>query len=116
MGVFINSKNDTELYESAKRVAISIIKSAKIAKSNQLDGSVLAFKKDEREKHFIEPKLDSNQGYRGFYIRCSKYIPIDPARPFCIDCFTVWVQWSNLNFQENFCHSCGENGQIKCKV
>lgn len=110
MGVFIDLKNDTELFESAKREAISIIKSAEIIKLNKSDR--LTPKKDEYKKYIAEPKKDYNQGYRGYCIRCSKRIPLDPRRPYCSDCFSVWAQWQNVDFQENNCHVCGEYGQM----
>ncbi len=44
----------------------------------------------------------------GHCIRCKKSIPRDKERPFCGECFTVWAGWENWDFEEKFCHACGD--------
>ena len=110
MGVFIDSQNDTELFESSKREAFSIIKSAEPINLNKSDR--LTPKEQEYKKYLAEPINDYNQRDRGYCIRCNKWIPLDPTRPYCIDCFSIWAQWENLDFQENNCHVCGEHGHM----
>ncbi len=110
MGVFIDAKNDTELFDSAKRESLSIIKFAESIKLNKSDRSTS--KGEEYKKYIAEPKKDYNKGYRGYCIRCSNRIPLDPTRPYCVDCFSVWAQWENVDFQENNCHVCGEYGHM----
>ena len=46
---------------------------------------------------------------RGYCIRCRRGIPLDRAKPFCIDCFRVWAQWENGEFPERWCHDCGDD-------
>ena len=106
MGVLIDLKNDMDLFEKAKKEAISIIGSSETIILNRSER--LSPKKEDYKKYIAEPKKDYNQGYRGYCIRCTKRIPLDPTRPYCNECFTVWVQWSNPEFQENNCHICGE--------
>lgn len=106
MGVFIDSKNDTELYENAKKETLSIIRSAKLIKLNK--PGVFTPKKENIHPYIANPNKGYNQTNRGFCIRCGKRIPLDPARPYCNECFSVWAQWENVNFQETHCHLCGE--------
>ena len=106
MGVLIDHTKDQELFESAKKEALSIIKSSetiRLYKSERFSP-----KKDDYQKYFADPKKDYNQGYKGYCIRCSKRIPLDPGRPYCNDCYSVWAQYENPDFPENNCHVCGE--------
>jgi phosphatidylserine/phosphatidylglycerophosphate/cardiolipin synthase-like enzyme len=44
----------------------------------------------------------------GVCISCRKEIPFNPYKPFCIGCFTEWSVHRNPNYEEKFCHSCGD--------
>lgn len=106
MGVFIDLKNDTDLFENAKREVFSIIKSSEFIKFSVYDR--FNPRKDEYKKYILDSKKDYNEGYRGYCIRCNKRIPLDPSRPYCNECFSIWVQWENVEFPETNCHICGE--------
>ena len=43
----------------------------------------------------------------GVCIRCKEDTDFDPTRPLCRKCYEVWVQFSNSDYVENHCHSCG---------
>jgi phosphatidylserine/phosphatidylglycerophosphate/cardiolipin synthase-like enzyme len=45
---------------------------------------------------------------RGHCIRCGRAITKNPDRPLCDDCYDVWAEYENSDFQEKVCHSCGE--------
>jgi len=102
MGVHITKKNDFELFEKATNETKSIIQSSEIiplAKTNrQL--------KNEDNKQ-TNNKSD-NKPKRGYCIRCETRIPYDIDKPYCWDCFSVWSQFENPEYEENVCHSCGE--------
>lgn len=106
MGVFIDLEKDKDLYENARKETLSIIKSSESVRVNKSDR--FAPKQDDFKKYIAEPKKDYNQGYRGYCIRCSKRIPLDPSRPYCNDCYSIWAQFENPEYQENNCHVCGE--------
>jgi len=63
--------------------------------------------KKEDNKQSNNSKSD-NRPKRGYCIRCETRIPYDFEKPFCWDCFSVWSQFENPEYEENFCHSCGE--------
>jgi phosphatidylserine/phosphatidylglycerophosphate/cardiolipin synthase-like enzyme len=44
---------------------------------------------------------------QGYCIRCQRTIPRDPDKPFCLECFGVWANWENWDFEEQCCHVCG---------
>lgn len=43
----------------------------------------------------------------GACIRCGKGKTYDLDAPYCLDCFRVWNEYKNSDFQEHYCHSCG---------
>ncbi|MBK6524875.1 MAG: hypothetical protein IPG07_04525 [Crocinitomicaceae bacterium] len=45
---------------------------------------------------------------RGYCIRCEERIPYDMGKPYCLNCFSVWSQYENPEYEESVCHGCGE--------
>lgn len=62
-------------------------------------GSAPAFRptREEVEKQTI-----------GYCIRIGIRIPFNPTRPFCEDAFRSWVQFSNRDYPEKYCHKTGK--------
>lgn len=46
---------------------------------------------------------------QGTCIRCRAAIRYRPDASLCGDCYTSWACWRNENYEENFCHLCGES-------
>jgi len=105
MGVHINRIDDASLFEKAKNETFSIIQSSEIIKLARTDRQFY------KEKN---PQIENSSGknykkpVRGYCIRCEVRIPYDIERPYCKDCYSSWVQYSNADYKENVCHSCGE--------
>lgn len=45
----------------------------------------------------------------GHCIRCAETIGYDPEAPLCEDCFKVWARYKNPDYEEKFCHACGDD-------
>ena len=43
----------------------------------------------------------------GQCIRCRRSISLNPDRPLCNDCFSVWAQFGDPDYIEAYCHACG---------
>lgn len=103
MGVLIDRTIDNELFEKAVNETLSIIQSAE-----QSD-----LRKTERPIYH-DSKTDNNrqtkfkQVLRGYCIRCSSRIDYNPTKPYCADCYSIWSQFGNPDYQETVCHRCGE--------
>ncbi len=104
MGVLIDSITDTDLFEKAVNETNSILQSSE---QQQL-------RKTDRNFNEINDKAITNRSklynkiIRGYCIRCQSRIDFNPTRPFCESCYSVWLQFENLDCQENVCHRCGE--------
>lgn len=103
MGVLIDRNKDSETYEKAVYEVKSILDSAE---SVELKKEIRPLINSFIQK-VISPK-SSSKNIRGYCIRCQTRIPYNPERPYCVECFSVWVQFENTDYPENVCHRCGE--------
>lgn len=95
MGILIDSKIDEDIYVKAIKEVKSILQFSRL-EITQL-GKAENFKK----------KSISN--VQGFCIRCEQAIFHNPTAPYCQTCYNSWSYWNNYNFEENVCHTCGDN-------
>ena len=96
MGIEIQKKENYELYEEINNECLSIRNSAEIYHLSNSRNF------DRNENDFTK-----NQENFGYCIRCREKINFDELKPLCNDCYQVWSQFSNINYQERFCHRCG---------
>ena len=54
-------------------------------------------------------QLQYNIPQSGFCIRTREQIVFDPARPFIYSAYKKWEKYGNLDYKEQYCHSCGNN-------
>ena len=103
MGILIDRNSDTQLYDNAKQEGISIIDSSKLIASNRSN----SYSGNESK--------NGNTNSRGYCIRCRMTIPHNFNEPFCSECYSVWNDFRNYDYEENFCHACGEEEYTKFK-
>lgn len=44
---------------------------------------------------------------QGYCIRCHAKIKLDPPRPLCDNCYSIWAKFSDPEYREKYCHACG---------
>ncbi len=103
MGVLIDCNTDKVLFDKAVAETLSIIQSAEQIALRKTDRPIFIKEKQSDNKQTKYKKI-----IRGYCIRCETRIDYNPTRPYCGNCFLIWVQFENLGFQENVCHRCGE--------
>ena len=94
MGVLIDHKIDFDLYDDAVEETKSIIRSAE----------KITLRQPKKKNSFFNHRKKT----QGYCIRCSDTIEYNPERPYCDDCYAIWFQFENFEYQENNCHKCGE--------
>jgi predicted GIY-YIG superfamily endonuclease len=52
-------------------------------------------------------KKAKKKATQGYCIRCGDRKKFEVGRPMCIDCYDIWVQYSNPDYIEKHCHKCG---------
>ena len=105
IGVLVNRVTDSDLYEQCYHDMLGLRHSA--------------FKRERvrtnpppnyRNSNYNNSNYNNSNRYTGGYcIRCRTQIPMDGGRPYCQDCFYKWNEWQNVDYREQFCHSCGNN-------
>ncbi|MFP9116609.1 phospholipase D family protein [Flavobacterium sp. RNTU_13] len=66
---------------------------------------------------FQEPKPKYKEIlYSGYCIRTGVSIPFNPDRPLSHQAWTIWSQWNNYDFPENFCHKTGKPSNGKTSM
>lgn len=98
MGILVKKDEDTDLYNDAVIEVKSILKH-----SEKEFGKYITELEQDSKQIELNDKYDS-----GFCIRCEKNIAYNLDKPYCIDCFYVWNEFENVNYEESVCHSCGE--------
>lgn len=133
MGVQINKRKDRAAYLKAIAETESILNSAKLifqspniievekkAREEQLkkeeerqrkieERKELQRRREEERLKRQQERKEVNNTERGFCIRCNSKMKLDPVRPLCDNCYSTWSQFSNIDYEENYCHSCGKS-------
>jgi len=103
MGVFVTRTKDKELFENAIKETLSIIQSSEIVQLSKTKRKL--FQAKAKSTNGIGKKIKPKRGY---CIRCEERIEYDTEKPYCYNCFAIWSQFENPDYEENVCHSCGE--------
>jgi hypothetical protein len=100
MGIYVTMQNDLEIVENALAETSSIVKSSKVIE--------LYIPKGANKPNKNNPiKLKTTNS--AYCIRCGKSIKFNPDKPLCWDCYTVWTEFDNPEYEENQCHGCGNH-------
>jgi phosphatidylserine/phosphatidylglycerophosphate/cardiolipin synthase-like enzyme len=112
MGISMNAASDAQLFQDATREAEEIIQMASrkggAKPQTKAPGSSAIKVQWKKPATSLLEKITDVFSHRGFCIRCHDELNLNPNVPFCHDCYTVWAQWENPDFEEKFCHSCGK--------
>lgn len=106
MGILIDAKTEAELFKKAVDEAYSIIENSEVIPLNKSNREYYNSKANQSTTN--KSNQSSNPPKMGYCLRCENRISYDPARPYCIQCFSSWVVYQNLTYNEAVCHCCGE--------
>lgn len=105
MGVLIDRIIDKELFDKAIAETLSILQSSEPTPLNKSERQTTHHEKQTTTGH---TKQNYQKQLRGYCIRCESRIDYNPEKPYCADCFAIWVQFENPEYIESVCHRCGE--------
>ena len=57
-------------------------------------------------------QISKKENAFGFCIRCRKRIDLNGNYPLCEDCYYIWSQFMNGDYQEKYCHKCGKEARV----
>ena len=93
---------DNKIYEKCEMECSEIFSLSDPIK--HFDQLQVSFSVNTSEKKEIHNKPHNS----GYCIRCGKPINYNPSRPLCEDCYETWSYYQNPDYEENYCHKCGE--------
>ena len=110
MGILISREEEPALYGEVWKEAQRIVRvsdeirvTVAVVGEAEPDGESSTEKEDEEEP---QPGLETPQS--GFCIRCKAPIAPNPAQPYCKRCFRSWNRYKNKEYEESYCHLCGD--------
>lgn len=103
MGILVTRdiKGDNTIYDEAEEETLEIINNSKVKEVKSEKAKAV------KEKIPSKIKKLPDQEY-GYCVRCYDEIKLNPKKPYCYDCFSVWEQYENPEYPEIYCHRCGE--------
>ncbi|MDD4923746.1 MAG: phospholipase D family protein [Dehalococcoidales bacterium] len=102
MGIYINKENDSDLYDNIYKEAMRLVRI-----SDEYKVSVTQVPKIERNEKIAKAHSTGS----GFCIRCNDNIELKPKSPYCSKCFSSWKKFGNNDYEEKYCHICGESNK-----
>jgi len=116
MGIAIDRVNDTKIFEDAMNETLSILKSAK-KEDIQKEKAKFKEKAETKANNIsmldIPPKRSTRlnntfSSYNAYCIRCGDPVKKNSNKPFCKECFEKWDTFGNYDYEEKYCHTCGD--------
>jgi phosphatidylserine/phosphatidylglycerophosphate/cardiolipin synthase-like enzyme len=117
----IAAKSDDAIYIDALREVESILNQAEKQKTSESEpngyldrifGSSRQNGNNSSSSRSSKKKMAKKKSpEEGHCIRCSEPIDHDPSRPYCRDCFKIWVRYEDEDYEEDYCHTCGKENQ-----
>ena len=119
MGISVSRKEDPEIYAKIEEESERIKRACDIItvtvdrvesvnddeEKTRTESSPPPETPAERTRKEATPVLQAPE--KGFCIRCKADLPADPNRPYCNSCYAVWRRYKNEEYEENNCHTCG---------
>lgn len=64
--------------------------------------------KEQKSSKSQKNEAKKSTKVKGVCIRCQKETKLNPQAPYCYTCFKSWSKYQNKEYEEKFCHICGE--------
>ncbi len=110
MGIYITKADDQQLYDEIYNEARRLIR---ISDEVRLYVEKIIEHEESRNNDEVKTVESADQkkngNESGFCIRCKKEIKLNPAVPYCNECYKSWKKYENLKYQEKYCHICGKD-------
>lgn len=103
MGVLITVEDDKSLYDEAIKEVERIVNFSERVDLRKPSSSRYSATYTQR----ISPK-SVRATLPGYCIRCRRSISYEFSKPYCPNCYKTWRKWEDPDWEEKYCHSCGE--------
>lgn len=104
MGIYVTKADDPQLYDEIYNEARRLIRI-----SDEVRLSVEKIAEPENTSVTKSSNKKTENGEKGYCIRCKKEIALNPSAPYCVECYKSWKKYENYAYQEKHCHICGKD-------
>ena len=95
IGILVSKQDDSELYQDIYQMA----------KQYWTEASGEQYVPESGEQRASHDKEIPSEG---FCIRCADDVPLTiRVKPYCRDCYDVWDEYRNYDYEDDYCHACG---------
>ena len=101
MGILVKKEEDETLYEDIENECQRLIRNSEEIK-------ISVEKIPKKSKNSSKEKIKKRGG---FCIRCEKDIKLNPEVPYCKECYKIWKEYGDKEYQEEHCHICGKSNK-----
>ena len=109
MGLIVSREKEPELYDDILQESMRIVRASEeirvtVARVNTTENGKRRSgekKTGRKSRPTVEKPRD------GFCIRCKAAVSANPTYPYCKRCYTSWKRYENKEYEENHCHTCG---------
>lgn len=114
MGILVSLETDPVLYRDIKKETDRIYSHSKVSPSAP---ALATSAKEVAAQTEFRPVSERTQTvterplgipYHGFCIRCKNIVPLETLKPYCSRCFAQWSKYGNIEFEDRYCHVCGD--------
>ena len=109
MGIIVSRDEDAKLYEDIKDESMRLVRASEIIRVtvDKIEATETAGKPTTTRAR-REPQQATVKPNNGFCIRCKTDLPAKPTQPYCSRCYASWKRYSNAEYEEKHCHTCGK--------
>lgn len=111
MGFKIDKKTDEPIYQQISDYIDIIMRESKEYEIKTKDAEKSTIQKSASVKDYPKQTQKSSSQSSGYCIRCGAEIPLNPNKPLCMKCYSIWAKHSDPKYQENCCHVCGKESK-----
>ena len=106
MGILVSKKDDPELYDAIYQEAGRLRNAG--SESSTVSTNKPILKKAETRAQTT--RTAEKRPRDGFCIRCRTSLPTKRrVKPYCADCYETWNEYSNYEYEDDYCHTCGQD-------
>ena len=113
MGVSVSREGDPELYDAIFKASKELLD-----KSEQVRVTVARVEPVEdnsKQPRRSRDRTPARTPKKGFCIRCGDSISADAEHPYCDRHYRSWNRYKNPEYEEKYCHICGEEHKATMK-
>ena len=112
MGILVSANDDRQLYDKVLADAMRIAKNSEVRKAATTKSTATVTpppvtRAAPRREPQSKPAPIVGIPTSAFCIRDKAIIPTDPQKPYCDRCFRSWNRFKNPEYEEEYCHLCG---------